>query len=95
MPPEYRAVTKPVAFRLNASHARHVLVIILSAKGDKTSTRGLRKAVDGVWHATVELPRGRCLYRFLVDDVPTLDPSSRGTVSDNRGAQWSMREVGH
>jgi len=95
MPPEYRAVTKSVAFRLDAPHAKRVSVVILSAKGDKTSTRGMRQAVDGVWHATVELPRGRWLYRLLVDDVPTLDPSSRGTVKDATGGDWSMREVGH
>jgi len=95
MPPHYRAITKSVAFRLNAPHAKHVSVVILSAKGDKTSTRGMRKAVDGVWHATVDLPRGRWLYRLLVDNVPILDPLSRGTVKDEAGAEWSMREVGH
>jgi 1,4-alpha-glucan branching enzyme len=95
MPPHYRAVTKSVAFRLNASHAQHVSVVILSPKGDKTSTHPLHKGIDGVWHGKVEVPRGRCLYRFLVDHAAMLDPSSRGTVSDDHGAQWSMREVGH
>ena len=92
---EYRHDTKPVAFRLSASHAQHVALVIRPAKGDKTLTRIMHKGVDGVWHAKVELPRGRHLYRFLVDSVPTLDPASRGDVADGHGALWSMREVGH
>ena len=58
-------------------------------------TRGMHKGVDGVWHGKVELARGRHLYRFLVDSVPTLDPASRGDVTDSHGVLWSMREVGH
>ena len=92
---EYRHNTKPVAFRFNAPHARHVTLVIRPAKGDKNLTRGMHKSVDGVWHGKVELARGRHLYRFLVDDVPTLDPASRGDVTDSHGGLWSMREVGH
>lgn len=92
---EYRDDTKSVAFRLSASHAQHVALVIRLAKGDKTLTRVMHKGVDGVWHAKVELTRGRHMYRFLVDSVPTLDPASRGDVTDGHGALWSMREVGH
>jgi 1,4-alpha-glucan branching enzyme len=92
---QYRDDTKSVVFRLSASHAQHVSLVIRSAKGDKTSIRGMRKGVDGVWHVKVELARGRHMYRFLVDNAPTVDPASRGNVTDDHGATWSMREVGH
>jgi 1,4-alpha-glucan branching enzyme len=92
---QYRHDAKPVAFQLNLPGAQHVSLVIHLAKGDKPSTRGMHKGIDGVWHAKVELPRGRHMYRFLVDGVPTLDPASRGDVADDHGAMWSMREVGH
>ena len=92
---QYRDDNKSVAFRLSASQAQHVSLIIRPAKGDKTLTRGMRKGVDGIWHAKVELPRGRHMYRFLVDNAPTLDPASRGDVTDEHGAAWSTCEVGH
>lgn len=92
---QYRDDTKSIAFRLSAPHAAHVILVIHLDKGEKTLTRGMHKGVDGVWHAKVELARGRHLYRFLVDNVPTLDPASRGDVTDGHGALWSTREVGH
>lgn len=95
MPPQYRDVTRSVAFRLSASHAQHVSLVIRSAKGDKTSTHAMRQGVDGVWQVKVELTRGRHTYRLLVDNAPTVDPASRGNITDDHGATWSMREVGH
>jgi 1,4-alpha-glucan branching enzyme len=95
MPPDHRVFTKSTVFRLSAPNAHEVLITIRSAKGGSATTHHMRKAVDGVWHATVELPRGRFFYRFLVDKVPTLDPASRGTVQDGHHGEFSMREVGH
>jgi 1,4-alpha-glucan branching enzyme len=95
MPPLNRVFTKPVVFRLNALQAHHVSLVIHSAKGGTSTTRTMHKGVDHVWHITIELPRGRYLYRFFVDHVPTLDPASRGTVHDDHHVAYSMREVGH
>jgi len=92
---QYRDDNKSVAFRLDAAHAQEVLLIIRPAQGDKTLTRGMRKSVDGIWHGKAELPRGRHMYRFLVDNAPTLDPLSRGHVADEHGSMWSTCEVGH
>ena len=94
-PPDHRTFTKATVFRLNAPQAHEVLLVVRSAKGGSQTTHHMRKGVDGVWHITVELPRGRFLYRFVVDKEPTLDPSSRGTVQDAHHGAFSMREVGH
>ena len=95
MPPRHQAFTKPTVFRFNAPKAHEVALVIRSIKGGSQSTHTMRQGLDGTWHATVELTRGRYLYRFLVDRVPTLDPASRGTVHDDRHGPCSMREVGH
>jgi 1,4-alpha-glucan branching enzyme len=95
MPPDHRAFTKSTVFRLSAPNAQEVLLAIRSAKGGSPATHHMRKGVDGSWQATLELPRGRFLYRFLVDKMATLDPASRGTVHDDRLGPCSMREVGH
>ncbi|HUJ09398.1 MAG TPA: hypothetical protein VL171_05170 [Verrucomicrobiae bacterium] len=95
MSPERRTFTKATVFRLIAPKAHEVSLVIRSAKGGSYPAHHLRKGIDGVWHTTVELPRGRFLYRFLVDKVPTLDPSSLGTVRDDHLGEFSMREVGH
>jgi 1,4-alpha-glucan branching enzyme len=94
-PPERRVFTKATVFRLNAPKAHEVALVVRPAKGGSASTHPMRKAVDGVWHVTVELPRGRFLYRFTVDKVPTLDPASRGTVHDAHHGEFSTREIGH
>ena len=94
-PPEHRAFTKATVFRLSAPKAHEVSLVIHSAKGGSPSSHHMRKGVDGVWHVTVELPRGRFLYRFVVDKMPTLDPASRGNIHDSHHGEFSMREVGH
>ena len=91
----YHAFTKPTVFRLNAPKAHQVLLVIRSAKGGTPSTHAMHKGMDGVWIIRLELTRGRHLYRFLVDHVPTLDPASRGTVHDDHHGACSMREVGY
>jgi len=91
----YRAITRPIVFRLDAPKAREVLLVIRLAKDDALTTQILRKSVDGIWNIRTELARGRYIYLFLVDGAPTLDPSSMGRVTDERGGQWSTREIGY
>ena len=55
----------------------------------------MQKSFDGWWPLTLELARGRYLYRFVVDHVPTLDSASHGTFHDDHGGAYSIREVGH
>lgn len=96
MPPAYRSITKHTTFRLNAPEAQEVRVLVCLIKDDaKPTTRALHKGPDGVWSLRMELPRGRYVYRFLVDGAPMLDSSARTEVEDDQGGKWSMREIGH
>ncbi len=87
--------TKPISFRCHAPHAHQVAIIVRSVKGGPADTEIMRKAVDGCWHVTLELERGRYLYHFVVDGRPTLDPASRGSMPDDHGNMNSIREVGY
>jgi 1,4-alpha-glucan branching enzyme len=96
MPPTYRSITKYTTFRLNAPEAKEVRVLVCLINDDaKPVTRSLHKGVDGVWSLRMELPRGRYVYRFLVDGAVMLDSSARIEVEDDQGGKWSMREIGH
>jgi 1,4-alpha-glucan branching enzyme len=90
-----RPCTHHTAFHCRALQAHQVALVIRSAKDGAATTHAMHKAVDGCWHIQLELPRGRYLYRFLVDGHPTLDPASRGSVPDDHGGMFSIREVGH
>jgi 1,4-alpha-glucan branching enzyme len=92
---ELRTITRAVAFRCQAPHAHRVHVVLHPSKGGPTTMRPMHKTLDGHWHATIELPRGRYLYRFLVDGVARLDPTARGSITDDHGGTYSIREVGH
>ncbi len=95
-PPAYRSITKYTTFRLGAPEAKEVRVLVCLIKDDaKPVTRALHKGLDGVWSLRMELARGRYVYRFLVDEIPTLDPAARIEVEDEQGGKWSMREIGH
>jgi 1,4-alpha-glucan branching enzyme len=96
MRPAYRSITKHITFRLNAPDAHKVQVVVCLIQDEaKPETHALRKGVDRVWSLRTELARGRYVYRFLVDGIPTLDPAARYKVTDGHGSEWNMREVGH
>jgi 1,4-alpha-glucan branching enzyme len=96
MPPGYQTFTKPIVFRLDAPQAKHVSLVIGSAKKEgPPATHTIPKGVDGAWTIRLEITRGRHLYRFMVDDVPTLDPASLGTVHDGHHEPWSLLEIGY
>jgi 1,4-alpha-glucan branching enzyme len=87
-----KATTFSVRFRCHAPHAKTVTVVGTFHHGAR---HPMRRAVDGCWHATLELKRGRYEYRFLVDGVATLDPQSFGMVSHPDGSKSSLLEVGY
>ena len=89
------AVKEPtfsVSFSYQAPHAKVVVVMGTFHDGAK---HPMQRAVDGYWHAKLELKRGRHEYRFLVDGVPTLDPRSFGTITHFDGTKSSLLEVGY
>ncbi|HTS16093.1 MAG TPA: hypothetical protein VMP11_00820 [Verrucomicrobiae bacterium] len=91
----YRAIAKTVTFRLDAPKAREVLLVIRLAKENVPSTRAMSQTVDGAWSLRTELPRGRYVYRFMVDGTPVPDPTALGSITDEHGGQWSTREIGY
>jgi 1,4-alpha-glucan branching enzyme len=96
MPPGYQTFTKPIVFRLDAPNAQRVSLVIQSAKKEgHPAVHAIPKGVDGAWTIRLEITRGRHLYRFLVDDVPTLDPTSLGIVHDGHHESWSLLEIGY
>jgi 1,4-alpha-glucan branching enzyme len=93
-PRPHRPFTKPTVFRCRAANAHRVALQIRSLNGGAPATHPMQRAIDGTWHVTLELERGRYLYRFLIDNHPALDPTARGTVHNEHGAH-SMREIGY
>jgi 1,4-alpha-glucan branching enzyme len=53
----------------------------------------LRKGVDGIWQAAVELPPGDHHYRFLVDGQWHDDPECALHVPNPFGGQDAVRQV--
>ncbi len=53
----------------------------------------MRRAPDGRWQASLELPHGHHRYLFLVDAEPTLDPNSTGTVRNENNETFSLLAV--
>jgi 1,4-alpha-glucan branching enzyme len=51
------------------------------------------KEVGGVWHAKVELPRGRYEYRFVVDGQWMADPNAAEAVPNPFGSSNSVLNV--
>jgi 1,4-alpha-glucan branching enzyme len=90
-----RPFTHHTSFHCRAPQAHQVSLVLRAAKEGAASTHPMHKALDGCWHIQLELPRGRYLYRFVVDGHPTLDPASRGHVPDDHGGTLSIREVGY
>ena len=78
-----------------APHAHQAVLHIRSVNAGPATSHPMRKAIDGCWHVTLELGRGRYLYRFLVDNHPMLDPSALGKANDDHGSAYSLREIGH
>jgi 1,4-alpha-glucan branching enzyme len=90
-----RPFTHQTSFHCRAPQAHQVSLVVRPTKEGAASTHAMHKAIDGCWHIQLELPRGRYLYRFIVDGHATLDPASRGKVPDDHGGLSSVREVGH
>jgi 1,4-alpha-glucan branching enzyme len=76
-------------------HAPDAATVSITGSFDNGQSHPMRRAMDGYWHITLHLKRGRYEYRFLVDGVPTLDPKSFGVVSHPDGTRSSLLEVGY
>jgi len=81
----------PAVFRCHAPQANLVAVVGNFYDGQP---QPMQPTGDGYWHVTLELKRGRYEYRFLVENVPILDPKSRGSILGADGTKYSLLEVG-
>jgi len=83
---------RQVIFRLYAPRSERVL---LGGPGDIPGTASgqppaLNRGTNGVWEVTVgPLAPGAYRYRFMVDDVPVVDPRNPATSESNENT-WSL-----
>ena len=79
-------------FRFSAPAAMSVLLV-----GDFThwQRKGIpmQKSKDGIWTATIELPRGKHHYRFIVDNEWCDDPECPMRESNPYGTENAVRQV--
>jgi len=79
-------------FRFAAPTASTVLLV-----GDFTHWQKnaipMRKEVDGIWTASLELPTGKHAYRFIVDGEWCDDPDCTLRVPNPYGSQDMVRQV--
>ena len=79
-------------FRFTAADAMSVLLV-----GDFTHWQAnpvpMRKGVDGIWTASVELAPGNHTYRFIVDGEWRDDPECTIHVSNPYGGEDMVRKV--
>ena len=80
-----------VEFNLIASEAKSVAVAGSFNGWDPKKTP--MKEVGGVWHAKVELSRGRYEYRFVIDGQWLTDPNARESVPNPFGSVNSVVSV--
>lgn len=55
-------------------------------KPDQSRAIKLKKDEDGIWQATVEIPAGRYMYKYVIDyQTWILDPYNPYTIDDGTG----------
>jgi 1,4-alpha-glucan branching enzyme len=87
-----QAIPKDQTFRFTAPSAMSVLLV-----GDFTHWQSqpipMRKGLDGIWTASVNLPPGTHTYRFIVDGEWRDDPECTIHVPNPYGGQDMVRRV--
>jgi 1,4-alpha-glucan branching enzyme len=81
-----------VTFFCDAPDAKRVCVIGDFNDWDLTATP-MRRAPDGRWLASLELPHGHHRYLLVVEGEPRLDPNSTGTVHNEKNETFSLLAV--
>jgi Glycogen recognition site of AMP-activated protein kinase len=85
-------VAQETSFRLEAPAAAEVLLVGEFTEWEKAPIK-LIKGGGGSWHTKVALPRGRHLYRFLMDGKWQDDPHRPGREPNNFGTTNCFVEV--
>jgi hypothetical protein len=79
----------PYTFRFPAADARQVC-LVGSFNLWTVCENPLRESTDGTWSVTLDLPRGRYEYMFVVDGEWRTDPSAPVHVDDDFGRENSV-----
>ncbi len=86
------SIPKKQTFRYTAADAMSVLLV-----GDfthwQTQPIPMRKGPGGVWTATVDLPPGKHIYRFIVDGEWADDPECTLRTAKPFGSEDMVRQV--
>lgn len=89
--PEYSDAKVHVNFKVQANEAR---VVAVAGTFNGWDPRGTALKRDGdAWNATIELPRGRYEYKFIVDGQWVPDPRAPESVPNPFGTRNSVLTV--
>ncbi len=72
-----------VLFSLVAPEANYVAIIGSFNGWDREHGVALTRSANGVWHATLDLPPGRHLYKYIIDGVWRPDPANENRTAPN------------
>lgn len=72
-----------VLFSLVAPEANHVELVGSFNDWDREHGVPLSRNANGVWHATLELPPGKHLYKYVIDGAWRPDPANENRTSPN------------
>jgi len=86
------SVRKPVAFICLLRDAKEVFVAG-DFNGWNPASHPMKRLLDGAWRLEIMLPHGHHHYVFVVDGLPTLDPSAQGISRNERGERVSLIAV--
>jgi hypothetical protein len=90
--PSATNVAQETSFRLEAPSATEVLLVGEFTEWEKSPIK-LIKGGGGSWHTKIALPRGRHLYRFLVDGKWQDDPHRPGREPNHFGTTNCFVEI--
>jgi 1,4-alpha-glucan branching enzyme len=72
-----------VLFSLVAPEANEVELVGSFSGWDLEQCVSLSRNPNGVWHATLDLPPGRHLYKYVIDGVWRPDPANENRTAPN------------
>jgi len=82
-------------FRLQTDYRVQTVSVAGEFNGWSYDATPMRRGADGVWTVDFELPKGRYLYKFVIDGNQWLaDPKNKLTESDGYGGENSVLLLG-
>ena len=81
-------------FRLRTDHRVQQVVVAGEFNAWSTTATPMRRGADGTWIIDLELPRGKYLYKFVVDGNWRSDPENKLSEPDGYGGENSVLLLG-